>query len=161
MNLYDKIMQGIIGFGMVIGSFALAAVMLIIMSNVIYRAFGGIIAGTYDLVEITVIIVAAFSIAGTELHNRHTTVDMITRLFKEKVQLWLENGCNLVSFVYWSVIALSSAKIALEKAEIGEVTEFIHISIIPFRILWVYGLVLICLVIIYNIYRNLLRLKGK
>lgn len=159
MNLYDKIMQRSIGFGAGIGAVALAGVMLIIMANVVYRALGGVIAGTYDLVEITVVIVAAFSIAGTEIHRRHTTVDMITTLLTDKIRLRLENGCNLISFFYWAIIAWGSAKITWEKAQLGEVTEFIHISIIPFRALWVLGLVLICLVIIYNIYRNMRDLK--
>lgn len=159
MSFYDTGMRRLIGYGTNIGAVALAATMIIIVANVTYRAFGGVIVGTYDLVEITIVIVAAFSIADTEIHKRHTSVDAVTTLLSEKAQLRMENGCNLISLLYWGVIAWGSARLTIEKAQLGEVTELLKISIIPFRAFWVFGLILICLVIIYNTYSNFKALR--
>jgi TRAP-type C4-dicarboxylate transport system permease small subunit len=159
VSFIDTAMRRLIGYGTNIGAVALATVMFIIVANVIYRAFGGVIVGTYDLVEITIVIVAAFSIADTEIHKRHTSVDMVTNLLSEGAQLHVENGCNLISFLYWGIIAWGSAKLTIEKAQLGEVTELLRISIIPFRALWVFGLILICMVIVYNIYCNFKALR--
>jgi TRAP-type C4-dicarboxylate transport system permease small subunit len=153
-------MRRLIGYGTNVGAVALAGTMMIIVANVIYRAFGGVIVGTYDLVEITIVIVAAFSIADTELHKRHTSVDAVTTHLSERAQFRMENGCNLISFCYWGIIAWGSAKLTIEKAQLGEVTELLKISIIPFRAFWVFGLILICLVIIYNCYCNFKALRG-
>jgi TRAP-type C4-dicarboxylate transport system permease small subunit len=161
MNFLNKLIKGITDYGTILGEIALALVMLIIVANVIVRIFGGILAGTYDLIEIVIVVCAAFALVSTEFYKRHTTVDMLTTLMPKRVQLHLDNGNNLISFVYWGIIMVTSAKITLEKAAIGEVTDLLKVSLIPFRTLWVIGLFLICIIIIYNTKNNFIELWRK
>jgi TRAP-type C4-dicarboxylate transport system permease small subunit len=77
MNLYDKIMDRVVTYTTYIGTVALAVVMLIITANVFYRLTGGVIAGTYDLIETVVVCVAAFALPNCELAKKHTNVDML------------------------------------------------------------------------------------
>jgi TRAP-type C4-dicarboxylate transport system permease small subunit len=135
--------------------------MFIICANVIFRIFGGVIPGTYELVEIMVVIVAGFALSDTEIHHRQTNVDMVTIHLPKKIRLGLENVCNLIGLVYWLVIAWASAGITIDKAVKGEETELLKISIIPFRVIWVFGLILICFVIIYNASENFEELGGR
>jgi TRAP-type C4-dicarboxylate transport system permease small subunit len=159
MNLYDRIMGWIVGVGTRIGALALAAVMFIIVANVVYRAFGGVIPGTYDLVETVAVLIAAFALPETEYRRAHTNVDMVTIHIPRKPRLWLENVCYLVSFGYWVVISWATARVTMEKAVVGEATELLKISTIPFRSLWDLGLILTCVVVVYNVYRNLRDLR--
>jgi TRAP-type C4-dicarboxylate transport system permease small subunit len=160
MNLYDKIMKWLTDFGTIIGIFALTAVMVIIVGNVIWRSFGKVIPGTYDLVETITVLVAAFAILNCEYLKRYTTVDMLTTLMKKKTQIWLEQLCHLISFGYWVLICYATAVVTIDKAKIGEHTDLLKMSIIPFRAIWSVALGVIALIVIYNIYRNFRELRG-
>ncbi len=159
MNLYEKTTDRFVEYSTYIGTFALAAVMIIIVSNVIYRVFGGIIAGTYDLVETITVLVASFALTNTEYARKHTNVDMLTTLMKRKTQIWLEQFCNVISFVYWLVICYATIRVTVDKAQVGEVTDLLKISIIPFRGIWCFALFMMAVIVIYNIYRNFKELK--
>jgi TRAP-type C4-dicarboxylate transport system permease small subunit len=159
MNLFDKTMDRTVNFTSYIGQFALAAVMLIITANVFYRIFGKIIPGTYDLIETIVVLVSAFSLPLCELAKKHTNVDMLITLMKDKPRIWLEQFCNLISFVYWITIAWATIRVTFEKAAVGEATDLLKVSIIPFRFIWSFGLVLMAAIVLYNIYRNFRELR--
>jgi TRAP-type C4-dicarboxylate transport system permease small subunit len=159
MSYLDRAMQKTVDWGTNVGAAALVSVMFIVVANVVYRAFGGVIPGTYDLVEIIIVLVAGFSISDTEIHERQTNVDMLIIHLSEKLKLRLQNVCNFISFVYWAVIAWSTSVVTLENLTRGEVTDTLKISVIPFRCIWSIGLILICLVLIYNMKRTGKRLK--
>jgi TRAP-type C4-dicarboxylate transport system permease small subunit len=161
MKLFEKFVTGSVGYGTNTGAAFLVVIMFIICANVIFRVFGGVIPGTYELVEIMVVIVAGFALSDTEIHHRQTNVDMVTIHLPKKIRLGLENVCNLIGLVYWLVIAWASAVITIDKAVKGEETELLKISIIPFRVIWVFGLILICFVIIYNGSKNFDELGGR
>jgi len=154
LNLFEKLIKRSVGYGTNTGAVFLVAVMLIICANVIFRIFGRVIPGTYDLIEIMIVVVAGFALSDTEIHHRQTNVDMVTIHLPKKIRLWLENACNLIGWVYWAVIAWASVGITIDKAAKGEATDLLKISVIPFRVVWVFGLILICLVIIYNTSKN-------
>lgn len=159
MNLYDKIMERMVFYSSYIGTGSLVAVMLIIVANVIYRIFGGIIAGTYDLVETISVLVAAFALINTEFVGKHTRVDILIVHLKEKSKIWLDQLCNLISFVYWFTIAYATIQVTIHKAKLGETTDLLKISIIPFRSIWSFALFLMAVIVIYNSYRNFIELR--
>lgn len=161
MNLFERLIKHGVGFGTNTGAAFLVAVMFIICANVVLRIFSRVIPGTYDLVEIMIVVVAGFALSDTEIHHRHTNVDMVTIHLPKKIKLWMENACNLISLVYWAVIAWASAGITIDKAARGEATDILKVSIIPFRVIWVIGLILICFVIIYNTSKNCEDLGGR
>lgn len=161
MNLFERLINGAVNYATNTGAVFLVAVMSLICINVIYRIFGSIIPGQYELVEIMIVVVAGFALSDTEIHHRQTNVDMVTIHLPKKIRLWLENACNLIGWVYWTVIAWASVGITIDKAAKGEATDLLKISVIPFRVVWVVGLILICLVIIYNTSKNCKELMEK
>jgi hypothetical protein len=44
----------------------------------------------------------------------------------------------------------ATAKITVEKAALGEKTDLLKISIIPFRVVWLIGLILVVLLVVLN-----------
>ena len=159
MNLYDKIMKRVTEFGTWIGIAAMASVTLIITGNVIWRIFGRVIPGTYDLVETITVLVAAFAIVKCEMEKKYTTVDMLTTLMKKKTQIWFEQVCNVISFGFWATICYATIMITIDKAKVGEHTDLLKVSIIPFRATWSFALALIALLVVYNFYKNFRELR--
>ena len=159
MNLYDKIMKWVTDFGTWIGILAMSAVTLIITGNVIWRIFGRVIPGTYDLVETITVLVAAFAIVNCEYQKKHTTVDMLTTLMKKKTQIKLEQVCQVISFAFWAMICYATIMVTMDKAKVGEHTDLLKVSIIPFRATWCFALALIAALVAYNFYRNFKELR--
>ena len=161
MNLFEKLIKGTVNQTTNLGAVFLVAVMLLICINVIYRIFSGVIPGQYELVEIMIVVVAGFAICDTEIHRRQTSVDMVTMHLPRKSKLWLENICNLIGLVFWALVARETIRLTMDKAAKGEHTDLLHVSIIPTRVIWVVALILVCVVIIYNIFKNFKELRGK
>lgn len=152
-------MKHIVYYPTYFGTVALAAVMFIVVGNVFWRIFGRVIPGTYDLVETVTVVVAAFALVNTEYERKHTNVDMLITLFKKKTQIWLDQLCNCISFVYWMTICYATIRVTIDKARVGENTDLLKISIVPFRALWSFALFLMAIIVIYNIYRNFRELR--
>lgn len=161
MNLFERLIKRTIHYGTNTGGLFLVAIMLMVCSNVVFRIFAGVIPGTYELVEILIVVVAGFALSDTEIHHRQTRVDMVTSHLPKNMKRWLENVSYLISLVYWAIIAWASLNITIDKAAKGETTDVLNISIIPFRVIWILGLVLICLVIIYHLSKNSKELGGR
>jgi len=161
MNIFEKLIKGTVNYTTNIGVVFLVAVMLLITINVIYRIFAGVIPGQYELVEIMIVVVAGFAICDTEIHHRQTSVDMVTMRLPRKSKLWLENGCNLIGLVFWALVARETIRLTMDKAAKGEHTDLLQIPIIPTRVIWVVALILVCVVIIYNIFKNFKELGRK
>ena len=161
MNLFEKLIKGTVNYGTNFGAVFLVAVMLLITINVIYRIFSGVIPGQYELVEIMIVVVAGFAICDTEIHRRQTSVDMVTMHLPRKSKLWLENVCNLIALVFWALVARETIRLTMDKAAKGEHTDLLQVPIIPTRVIWVVALILVCVIIIYNIFKNFKELGRK
>ena len=70
--------NGVCVLGRNIGAAFLLGVVTIMCANVAYRAIGGIIPGTFDLVELLIIPAIGFALVTVEYQRRHTVVDMVT-----------------------------------------------------------------------------------
>jgi TRAP-type C4-dicarboxylate transport system permease small subunit len=134
-----------------IGAVFLLGVMVIIVSNVIYRVFGGIIAGTYDLVEILIVPAVGFALVTVELAKRHTMVEIVVNYFPRKTRVWVELVMTLISLSFWSIVCWASYWITVEKMKMGERTETLGVSVIPFRWVWIFALSWLLVVIVLNI----------
>jgi TRAP-type C4-dicarboxylate transport system permease small subunit len=133
------------------GAVCLTAVMVIICANVAYRVIGGIIPGTFDLVELLIVPAVGFALVTVELAKRHTIVDMVTTHLPTKVRSWVEICVTIIALFYWTVICWATWGMLLKKMATGEHTQLLQVSVIPFRIIWIFALVWLCGVIVLNI----------
>jgi len=134
-----------------VGAVCLIGVMVIICANVAYRAIGGIIPGTFDLVELLIVPAVGFALVTVELAKRHTIVDMVTSHLPAKMRLWMEICVTAIALFYWAVICWATWVMLLKKIATGEHTQLLQVSVIPFRIIWIFALVWLCGVIVLNI----------
>jgi TRAP-type C4-dicarboxylate transport system permease small subunit len=144
-----------------VGAFFMVGVVIIMCANVAYRAFGGIIPGTFDLVELLIVPAIGFALVTVELQRRHIVVDMVTTHLPKKLQSWMGISVAVIGLLYWAAICWASWKMMLKKMATGEHTQLLQVSVIPFRIIWVFALAWICVMIILNLSKMLKEIGGK
>jgi TRAP-type C4-dicarboxylate transport system permease small subunit len=149
------VIQKVCTTGRNIAAVFLLGVVAVMVANVAYRAIGGIIPGTFDLVEVLIIPAVGFALVTVEYQKRHTIVDMITIHLPAGVRSALEIVVSILSFFYWAALCWAGWKMLLRKMATGEATQLLQISVTPFRIVWVFTLALVCVVIVWNVSRML------
>ena len=86
MRYVQLVVNGASIMGRNIGAAFLLGVVSIMCANVAYRAIGGIIPGTFDLVELLIIPAIGFALVTVEHQKRHTVVDMVTTHLPPRVR---------------------------------------------------------------------------
>lgn len=155
MNSVASIIQRIGKIGAAVGAGTLLAVMLLIVSNIIYRFFGGVIAGTYELIGPLVVITAVFALVYTALTQSHIVIKILTSRFPGRIQAIVQSIIGLIGLGLWALIAWGSIGLMIKKAADGEATYLLHVPILPFRIMWEIGLILFCAVLLIDLIKSL------
>lgn len=132
-----------------LGAVFLIAIMLVIVVNVITRRFGFLIPGTYEMIEVMIIVTAGFALAYTALRKGHTQVGFEITSGRKQAIIDVVVGCCEVFTV--ALIAWNQYNVLLRKIELGEHTELLQISYAPFRALWVFGLFLLCVAFLIDL----------
>lgn len=143
---YERVMEYVSLAGIV----SLLAIMFIIDANVVYRLTGGIIAGTYEMVELVTAICVGFSLLYAELKRSFVTVDLlVSNVPRNTRRLWHYIGQTL-SVVYWSSMIYGMTRITFEKAKLGEYTHTLKVPVVPVRGLWTISLILVLVTLVYR-----------
>lgn len=144
-----------------IGAVFLLAVVTIMCANVTYRAIGGIIPGTFDLVELLIVPAIGFALVTVEYQRRHTVVDMVVALLPVRVRSWLDLIVSVIGVFYWAALCWAGYKMLLKKMTTGEATQLLQLSVIPYRMIWVFTLGWICIVIVRNVVKMAKEIRGR
>ncbi|MFC1535037.1 TRAP transporter small permease [Thermodesulfobacteriota bacterium] len=140
MKSYEKIVHKYTNFNMIISGAFLLAVMVLVIANVLVRAMGSAIPGSYELVEAGIIVVASLALSYTAMRKAHVAVDIVFDLLPNKVKMIFTMINQLESLFVIGVIFWVSLLLVLERGW-EEETHLLEISFWPFRAVWVYGLI--------------------
>lgn len=141
---------------MVIGAVSMVAMMLLIVSNVVYRLFGHIIVGSYELTEVLILISGAFALAYAAVKGSHVVVKAIVSRFRPKVQAGLDALMSFISLGIWGSI-LWATTVLISQRWLTEVTEMLKVPYLPFRFIWIIGLGIACLVYLVQLIRAVVK----
>jgi len=161
MRYVQLVVNGASIMGRNIGAAFLLGVVSIMCANVAYRAIGGIIPGTFDLVELLIIPAVGFALVTVEHQKRHTVVDMVTTHLPPRVRSWLEIVVSMFGLFYWAALCWAGWKMLLRKMATGEATQLLQLSVTPYRIVWIFALGWICVVIIWNVSKMIKEIRWK
>ncbi|MBI5586406.1 MAG: TRAP transporter small permease [Deltaproteobacteria bacterium] len=125
----------------IIGGTALTAMMVLTVADVILRAFGHPILGTYEMVSLLLALVAGFTIPRMSLDRVHVNMDFILPKLPSRVRTGLEITTRLLLLVLFVVIGINLFMIAREFQVSGEVSSTLRIPFYPIA----YGLGVCCL----------------
>lgn len=144
----------------IIGGAFLVGIMLLTVANVIYRFFGGVIIGSYELIELAIIPVAGFALVYAAIWKTHVVVQILVSRFSKRIQAIMESFASLLGIGLWGLMAWSTVGFFVGK-RLSDRTELLGIPFQPFRYAWVLGLFLFALVILIGFYRAFSRAVNK
>ena len=160
MNALDHLLKRITKFGLFVSGIFLIVGMLILMSNIFGRFVHFVIPGSYELFELFMVIPVGFALVYTALQRAHVVVHLIVSRFPPKLGAAAEVFASLLSFGIWALIAWGGARLAIESG-LQEVSDTLEVPFLPFRIVWIFCLVLFCLTYLLDLSRNFRRLLEK
>lgn len=149
MSLLVNLIRRVTGIGAVLGGVSLVAMMALIVSNIIFRVFGSIIPGSFEISELLIVVTASFALGYAALNESHVDVKIVVAKFPERWQAIIEVITSFLAMVTWAVTAYASTLIMFERW-LTEVTEMLSIPYLPFRLVLLFGLILISLIYLIN-----------
>jgi len=140
--------------GVAIGAAFLTGMMVLIVANIIYRLFGHVIPGSYEISTLMIVVAVAFALGYAAVHNSHIVVKIVVTRLPQRWQSILGVLMSLISLATWAVIAFASYNV-LSQRWLTEMTDLLDIPYLPFRMIFVLGLAILCLIYITDLVRAL------
>jgi TRAP-type C4-dicarboxylate transport system permease small subunit len=135
-----------------IGALTLACLMFLIATDVILRyIFSRPIAGSFELVEIAMMLIVFLGLSNTYVNKGHISVDLIVSGFSKKARS-ISDAIN--AFIGFAVTALMTRQmflLAIENWNRGQVTSTLGIPLHPARFLAAFGMAMFSLVFLYDV----------
>ncbi|MGB9919434.1 MAG: TRAP transporter small permease [Moorellales bacterium] len=114
--------------------------------------------GSYDLTEMFTVAAVGFALFRATLEKGHVTMTLLVERLPRRFQIISERFAWLVTLGVWALVAWAALDIALERG-LGERTVGVSIPCLPFRVLWLCGLLLLCVAALVNFIESI-RVKG-
>jgi TRAP-type C4-dicarboxylate transport system permease small subunit len=136
---------------------ALVIMMLLTCADVILRFFRHPIPGTYEMVGLLGAIVVSFSLAHTSVMRGHISVELIVQKLPKTAQIVIDGINSLLGTALFGLITWQSMLYASNLMHTGEVSLTLQMPIYPF----VYGIGvgsgMLCLVLLIDFFKSLIR----
>jgi TRAP-type C4-dicarboxylate transport system permease small subunit len=130
-----------------IGSVALLAIGALMTASVLIRFAGGVITGGTEISEMLVIIMASMSLLAATVYGAHPHVHMLVDRMRTHTKRRVLMLVAALSCGFWAMATFVNGRVTLENWALVEETELLHISVIPFRLLWTAALALIAIIL--------------
>jgi TRAP-type C4-dicarboxylate transport system permease small subunit len=138
----------------------LLGMMLLIVFRIIFRFIGIPLRGSYEVIDVTAILVTTFTIIYAVSVGSTIAVDLIIARLNLKGKLALRIISDVVSIVFWGFLSYASVYYTLTIAY-GAATLDLGIPYTPFKIVWAIGLIIYCLAIVKDIFDVINDKEGK
>lgn len=140
------------------GGVALVAMVALSCANILLRAVWVPVPGAYELIGFAGAVLAAFSLAYTQLHKTHISVGILAGRLPKPLRRTLALAAILSSSVLFFVVAEETAAWGLYLVRTGELSETL---IIPYHPV-VFAVALGCLLLGFSMLTDFLKiLAGK
>ena len=144
-----------------IAGIAIVLMMLLTCADVVLRFMRRPIPGTYELVCFLGAVAVAFAMAHTTVQKGHVAVSLVVRLLPQRIQGLIEMLTGTFGFILFALIAWRSVLYANSLRATGEVSLTLQLPFYPF----VYGIgfsaTAVCLVLLTDLFKNLIKVCGK
>lgn len=161
MEIFNRIIQRITGGGAWAAGVFLVASMLLVVTSVACRAFFNIgVVGTYELLQLMMGVVIAFALVYTALRKGHVVVNIVISRFSLKTGAIIGIAMAFLSLAIWGITSGAVAEYIYE-VRLTELSETLEVPYLPFRAVFVLGLLLLALSYISDIYDGIRKVRGK
>jgi TRAP-type C4-dicarboxylate transport system permease small subunit len=145
MDYFINLIRRTTGWGMACGATFLTGMMVLIVANIITRLFGHVIQGSYEISTLMIVVSVAFALGYAGVQKSHVVVKIVIDRFSPRWQAVIAIITSLISMATWAVIGWASYTV-LAKRLLTEVTDLLDVPYLPFRIIFVAGVAILCLV---------------
>ena len=161
MSALERVSNGLARVLYLIAGIAIVLMMLLTCADVVLRFMRRPIPGTYELVCFLGAVAVAFAMAHTTVQKGHVAVRLVVRLLPQRLQGLIEMLTGSFGFVVFALVAWRSVLYANSLRATGEVSLTLQLPFYPF----VYGIgfsaVAVCLVLLTDLFKNLMKVCGK
>jgi TRAP-type C4-dicarboxylate transport system permease small subunit len=140
---------------------ALVVMMALVSINVVFRAFGYPIFGTYESVGFLLSIMVAFSIAHCAVNKGHIAVNILEELIPKRMLPVLDTIVAMLGTGLYLVLAWQCAIYAKIMWDKGELSMSMEIPFYPLIFVVAFGFLMLALVLMIDIYKSLTRVFSK
>jgi TRAP-type C4-dicarboxylate transport system permease small subunit len=138
-----------------IGIMAVMALMLLITADVFSRfVFNNSIKGVFELVTVGIVICVALAFAYTSIRDGLISVSVIVEHFSPKVQAAIDMFNTLLGIALFGLISWKSIQQAGVYWAKGSVTSGISVPIFPFMLVFAFGCIILCLVLVIRLVKS-------
>jgi TRAP-type C4-dicarboxylate transport system permease small subunit len=154
MHQYARVIDAISRLGVALASVALAAMGLLTVVNVITRRFDFPINGAYSISVLLAVLAISFAIVRAQVEGEHIEIQLVTGKIPEGLQSVLRWISGLAGVTVWAFASWAAFRYAVKSAHRNELMDPLDIPVYPFRFIWGFALVLLCLAIIVVVYQS-------
>jgi TRAP-type C4-dicarboxylate transport system permease small subunit len=125
-----------------IGGLALTLMMLLTVADVLLRAAGRPLVGTYEVVALSLALVIGFTIPKVSLDRGHIRVDLVIERVSRRTRNILNTFTRLICIGLFLIISYNLFAVANELRASGEVSPTIQLPAYPLA----YGVAVCCFI---------------
>lgn len=165
MNLGDRmtsVARPVIRIGGYIAALALAAMMLLTVTDVFLRfVFNRPILGCTEIAEHMMVVLSFLAIAYAAIEGIHVRVELLVKRLRKKAQALFAIIGFLLSLVLCIPLTLVYIPEAISVKNFGEESEVLAIPAFPFYVVVIIGCALLTVVVIIELIKAIQRFTGK
>lgn len=151
VNPLSKIMNAI-------GSIVLLGMMILTTADVTLRyLFNRPIMGTYELVQLMLVIVVAFGFAYTAMQKGHIVVDVIFDLLPKKTRAILACAASLVSLGFFIVLIVAIISLVMRQIGDNALSGVLELHVYPVTIATAFAIAVLCLAVLAEFLERLIK----
>ena len=161
MARFENILNILTKSGYRVSQFCVLTMMTILVVNIILRKVWHPITGTYDFVSFMAAVLAGFAIGYVASVKGHVAVELFIDRLPERVQLIIAIVAGVLSLGVFSLVSWQSAIYGRNTWVSGEFSMTAYAPFYPFIFAVSLGVAVLCLVILLDIVKAIIKVvKG-
>lgn len=159
---YENCLKPFIMLTTFIAGFALVAMMLVTVYDVVLRFFfHRSMAGAFEITEFTLAIMAPLALIYCEKKRHHISVDLVVQFFSLKIQLIFDLIASLLAALIYALTAWQ-CWVNIFENKFDQLTSPVLLwSVWPFIIPSAVGFLLLFLLLLSHVLKVIIKLQGK
>ena len=136
MDMVRKLADRLISLSAIIGSAGLLFEMMVILVDVVGRAFGSPLFGSQDMITMTMLMIVFGGMALCDRQGGHIAVDLLERKFPKKLNRMIDALSALMGAVIFVMLAWAVYKVVAINIRFGmpDSTNLLNLPMTWFRI---------------------------
>lgn len=145
----------------IVAGVALVAMMALVFGNVLCRAVWQPIMGTYEVTAFLAAMTISFALANCAVNKGHIALTLFVDRLPPRLRAFFDIIVSILGALLYLILAWEVTKYAIHMRRIGEVSLTMEIPFYPFILGVAFGLLMLALVSLVDLFKSLMRLFTK